>query len=86
MGNYRPLSTKCWEAFLSFNGYTYAGTTKGSHDQWTKKGHRTIPVWGNKKMIPALHLKTGCSSIGCALEDLYNGVVKIVNYSFFFFG
>jgi len=59
MGNFRPLPTKCGEAFLKYNGFKYSGRTKGSHDQWTKKGYRTIPVWGDEKQIPAMHLKTG---------------------------
>lgn len=45
--------------------------TKGSHDQWTKKGKRTIPVWGNEKQIPARHLKGDCKSIGITIENLY---------------
>lgn len=71
MGNFRPLDTKCWERFLTLKGYHYK-STKGSHDQWTKPGSRTIPVWGNEKQIPAFHLKTGCSTIGITLEELYN--------------
>jgi predicted RNA binding protein YcfA (HicA-like mRNA interferase family) len=71
MGNFRPLPTKCWEAFLLFNGFEYSGRTKGSHDQWVKKGYRTIPVWGNKGEIPATHLKTGCFTIGSTMEALY---------------
>ncbi len=71
MGNFRPIPTKCWESFLKYHGFVYSGRTKGSHDQWTKKGHRTIPVWGDEKQIPALHLKTGCFTIGCTMEDLY---------------
>ena len=70
MGDFRPLLTKCWEAFLLLNGFKYS-RTKGSHDQWTKKGHRTIPVWGDEKEIPAFHLKTGCRTIGCNIDDLY---------------
>lgn len=67
---FRPLSTKCWEIFLTTKGLKYS-RTKGSHDQWTKIGHRTIPVWGDEKEIPALHLKTGCASIGCTADELY---------------
>jgi predicted RNA binding protein YcfA (HicA-like mRNA interferase family) len=48
MGNYRPLPTKCWELFLQRHGFKN-GRTKGSHDQWTKKGSRTIPVGEMKK-------------------------------------
>ena len=70
MGNFRPLPLRCWEAFLTFNGFICV-RTKGSHDQWTKKGYRTIAVWGNEKEIPALHLKTSCRTIGCTLETLY---------------
>ena len=71
MGNFRPLATKCWEKFLSFHGYKYARTAS-SHDQWTKRGSRTIVVWGDEKEIPPLHLKTSCRTIGCELIDLYS--------------
>jgi predicted RNA binding protein YcfA (HicA-like mRNA interferase family) len=70
MGNFRPLDTKCWENFLTLMGYEYK-RTHGSHDQWIKKGKRTIPVWGNEKQIPAFHLKSGCKTIGCTIEELY---------------
>ena len=70
MGKFRPLSTKCWENFLQLHGFV-CKRTKGSHDQWTKKNCRTIPVWGNEKEIPAFHLKNGCEIIGCTLNDLY---------------
>lgn len=70
MGNFRPLPTKCWESFLTSIGYKYNRTTS-SHDQWTKKGYRAIPVWGNEKEIPAQHLKTSCRTIGCTMEELY---------------
>jgi predicted RNA binding protein YcfA (HicA-like mRNA interferase family) len=68
--NYRPLPTKCWEAFLTLHGFV-CKRTKGSHDQWVKAKKRTIPVWGDEKEIPAFHLRRGCSSIGCSLDDLY---------------
>jgi len=68
--NFRPLSIKCWELYLSICGYNYK-RTQGSHDQWVKKDSRTIPVWGNEKEIPAMHLKTSCRTIGCTLEQLY---------------
>jgi predicted RNA binding protein YcfA (HicA-like mRNA interferase family) len=70
MGNFRPLPTKCWERFLTLKGFRYKRTV-GSHDQWTKKNFRTIPVWGNEKQIPAYHLKTGCFTMGITMEDLY---------------
>lgn len=70
MGNFRPLPTKCWERFLSSKGYRY-NRTQGSHDQWTKKGSRTIPVWGDEKEIPAQHLKSSCRTLGYNLADLY---------------
>jgi len=73
---FRPLLTKCWENFLTANGFKYSGRTKGSHDQWTKRNHRTIPVWGDEKEIPAFHLKTGCKTIGCSLDDLYVWAAK----------
>ena len=47
MENFRPLPTKCWENFLTFKGYKY-NRTESSHDQWTKRGSRTIPVWGDE--------------------------------------
>ncbi|MCF8284319.1 MAG: type II toxin-antitoxin system HicA family toxin [Sphingobacteriales bacterium] len=56
-------------------GYSYS-RTKGSHDQWTKKNRRTIPVWGDEKEIPALHLKQSCRSIGCDLASLYDWADK----------
>jgi predicted RNA binding protein YcfA (HicA-like mRNA interferase family) len=70
MGNFRPLPTKCWEAFLAFKGFS-PKRTKGSHYQWTKSGKRTIPVWGDEKEIPAMHLKCSCRTIGCELSDVY---------------
>ena len=70
MGNFRPLDTKCWEKFLVLHGFKYEHT-KGSHDKWKKKGCRPLPVWGNSKQIPALHLRNGCEIIGCTLSDLY---------------
>ena len=76
MGNFRPLPTKCWEAFLTYHGFQHSGRSKGSHFQWTKRGHRTIPVWEDEKQIPALHLKTGCHTIGCTLTDLYEWADK----------
>jgi len=76
MGNFRPLPTKCWEAFLTHNGFHYSSRTKASHDQWVKKGFRTIPVWGNEKQIPAMHLKCSCSTIGCTMDELYSWVDK----------
>jgi predicted RNA binding protein YcfA (HicA-like mRNA interferase family) len=72
---HRPIPTKCWEKFLTLKGFTYK-RTKGSHDQWTKPGHRTIPVWGDEKLVPADHLKTGCKSIGIDPDELYNWVAN----------
>lgn len=71
--SYRPISTKCWEKFLAFKGYRYSRTA-ASHDQWTKHGSRTIPVWGDEKEIPAMHLKTSCRTIGCSLDELYEWI------------
>ena len=70
MGNFRPLPLKCWEAFLTLHGFI-ENRVESSHHQWTKKGKRTISVWGNEKQIPAAHLKTGCYIIGCSLNDLF---------------
>ena len=70
MGNFRPLNTNCWEKFLTHHGF-HPKRVKGSHFQWTRPGRRTIPVWGDEKQIPAFHLKKGCETIGCTLEDLY---------------
>lgn len=75
MGNFRPLPLKCWEAFLLFKGFQQQRISS-SHHQWTKKGCRTIPVWGNEKEIPAMHLKTSCRSIGCTLKDVYDWADK----------
>lgn len=70
MGNFRPIATKCWERFLTKMGFAHT-RTKGSHDQWIKKGFRTIPVWGDEKQIPAFHLKSGCISMGIDIKELY---------------
>jgi len=70
MNNFRPLPVSCWESFLSLKGYKMS-RIKGSHYQWTKNGRRTIPVWGNEKEIPAMHLKTSIRSMGLTLTDLY---------------
>lgn len=75
MGNNRPLPTRCVENFLTSKGYSYQ-RTKGSHDQWVKKGSRTIPVWGNSKEIPAMHLRTNCKTIGIGIEELYTWAEK----------
>lgn len=75
MGNFRPLPTKCWEAFLFFKGFRHTRTAS-SHDQWTKKGYRTITVWGDEKEIPAQHLKTSCRTIGCTLDELYEWAAR----------
>jgi predicted RNA binding protein YcfA (HicA-like mRNA interferase family) len=69
-GNFRPLPTKCVENLLKHLGYTYKRTT-ASHDQWVKNGHRTIPLWGNEKQIPAMHLKTICKNTNFTLDDIY---------------
>lgn len=79
MGNFRPLSRKCWESFLTYKGDSY-NRNSASHDQWTKKGARTIPVWGDEKEIPALHLKTSSRTIGCTIADIYAGLKKIASY------
>ena len=75
MGNFRPLDLKCWEAFLIKCGFD-KDRISSSHHQWKKHGKRTIPVWGNEKQIPAFHLRTGCSSIGCSINDLYGWAEK----------
>lgn len=70
MGNFRPLDTSCWEKFLTLKGFI-STRSKGSHFQWKKSGCRTIPVWHDEKQIPALHLKTGCFTIGITMQELY---------------
>ncbi len=70
MGEFRPLRTSCFEKFLSFHGYKYHRTT-ASHDQWTRAGKRTIPVWGDEKEIPAMHLRGNCKTIGCTMDEMY---------------
>ncbi|MDF2381046.1 type II toxin-antitoxin system HicA family toxin [Nostoc ellipsosporum NOK] len=75
MGNFRPLRTKCWEKFLRSLGFSLSRISS-SHHQWTKEGKRTITFWGNKPEVPAFHLKTCCSSIGCSMEILYQWAEK----------
>lgn len=67
---FKPVDTRCWERFLKFMGYTHVRTAS-SHDQWTKKNSRTIPVWGNKKTIPAIHIKTSCATMGIDTDVFY---------------
>ena len=73
MGNNRPISTKCWENFLTSLGYKCI-RTKGSHDQWVKKGSRTIPVQGNEKQVPAFQLRCSSRTIGCTVQSIYDWV------------
>jgi predicted RNA binding protein YcfA (HicA-like mRNA interferase family) len=73
---FRPLKTNCWIKFLELHGFKNT-RIKGSHFQFVKKGSlRSIPVWGSEKEIPAMHLKTGCMTIGCTLEELYKWAEK----------
>lgn len=67
MGKYRPLRTKCWIKFLEAHGYRL-DRISASHHQYIKKGFRTIAVWGNEKDIPAMHVKTSCSSGGFDID------------------
>ncbi len=70
---YRPLPIKCWFKFLELHGFKFSGRVKGSHHQYTKRGGlRAIPVRPTDKEVPALHLKTGCRTLGISLSDLYN--------------
>lgn len=69
---YKPLRTKCWENFLTHKGYKY-NRTKGSHDIWTKKGSpRSIPVWGDEKEVPSMHIQASCRTIGCTTDEVYS--------------
>jgi predicted RNA binding protein YcfA (HicA-like mRNA interferase family) len=65
--SYKPIKTKCWENFLAYQGFKY-NRTNGSHDIWTKSGKRSIPVWGNEKEIPAMHISNSCRTIGCTID------------------
>ena len=67
---FRPLPTSCWEKFLLSHGFRLDRIT-ASHYIWKKAGWRSIPVWGDEKEVPPLHLKTGCATIGCSIDDLY---------------
>jgi len=70
MGNFRPLRTKCWKLFItSVHGYQYDRTV-GDHEQYIKRGKRTIPVVVNKD-TPAFHLRTGCRTLGIDIQELY---------------
>ncbi|MCU0361370.1 MAG: type II toxin-antitoxin system HicA family toxin [Bacteroidia bacterium] len=70
MGNNRPLDTKCWISLLKHLGFVHSRTS-GSHYSYTRPGYRTIPVWGNEKQIPAMHLRTGARTLGWDLADVY---------------
>ena len=73
--NFRPLPTKCVEKLLTHLGFKY-NRTVGSHDQWTKNGFRTIPVWGAKKEIPAQHIKSNCKILGWEIARVYEWADK----------
>lgn len=76
MGNNRPLPTKCFIAFLLMHGLT-CDRISSSHHQYKKKGLiRTIPVWGDEKEIPAMHLRTSCKTLGVTMQELYDWAAK----------
>jgi len=67
---FKPIDTSCWLNFLRYHGFS-RDRSKGSHFIWTKPGSlRSIPVRENDKQVPALHLKTGCATIGCTSKEL----------------
>jgi predicted RNA binding protein YcfA (HicA-like mRNA interferase family) len=67
---FKPASTKCWEKFLEMKGLKCVRISS-SHHQWKKTGCRTIPVWGDEKQVPALHIRTGCKSLQCDPDEFY---------------
>jgi len=69
MGKFRPIDTKCWERLLKYAGYRF-DRIHSSHHIWTKKGSRSIPVWGNEKQIPPIHIKTGSITLGWSAEQI----------------
>ena len=71
MGNFRPLATKCFLAFLDMMGFRYS-RTESSHDMYIKKGClRSIVIRKKDKTVPAFHIKTNCKTIGCSMSDVY---------------
>jgi len=76
MGNYRPVDTKVWVAFLLANGCRYI-RTKASHDHYKCPGcFRTITHRENEKQIPPMHLMTNLKTMGKSLKDLYDWIEK----------
>lgn len=76
MGNFRPIATKCWIAFVNFMGYSY-NRTNGSHDIYTKiNSKRSIVLRSADKDVPALHLKTSCKTMGIELQYVYTWATK----------
>ncbi len=73
--NFRALPTKCVKELLTHLGFSY-DRTKGSHDQWVRKGRRTIPIRGSEKQVPAIHLKTICKNTDFSIEDIYKWANK----------
>ncbi len=71
MGNFRPIPLKCFLAFIDKYGYKF-DRISASHHIYTKKASRSIVIQGNEKMVPALHLKTNCKTIGCTTKVLYD--------------
>lgn len=69
MGNYRPIPTKCWEAFLLSLGCTYK-STEASHDKWRCPGvNRSVIYRGAKKEVPFFHIATNLKTMGVTKED-----------------
>lgn len=75
MGNFRPINTKHWVKFLEAHGYTLNRIT-ASHYQYTKRGSRTIPVWGDEKEIPPFHIKTACANMQISMDEVYKWIDK----------
>jgi len=76
MGNYRPVKKKCWKKYLEHLGWEL-DRISASHHQYVKKGaKRPIPMYGSKKEIPALHIKTSCKTLGVNPKDVYEWIEK----------
>ena len=68
---FKPLPTKCIEAFLKSLGFYYDRTV-GSHDLWKKRGNwRSMPVRGNDKDMPAFHIRTCSKVTGYTTDQIY---------------
>ena len=75
MGNHRPVKTKDWITYLRAHGCKPAKGTK--HTKWKCPNCiQSITFRGNKKEIPADHIKSNLGTMGYDMDYLLNWIAK----------